>query len=439
MMHAPEEFSSYLVAREVPVCGEHTSATVGLKNTGLDVYFADGEVLHYDLAGRLLRIARPNVQWRRGLSGRMIELRRRRRDQGGGLARRLLDAAEADRRISGAAGRMARLAWHAEQCSTAPADVPRVAGRSWADALHAAVSFDARTAARDAAQFRTIYHDIPVLPPDQYSSLVVAATTGCRYNECTFCTLYRDTTYHMKPPDEFRHHVEAALAYHGAGLTLRRSVFLGQANALAGPRAWREEIMRIVQEFCEFPPADDTRFTPDWWRGSTRRFSGITSFLDVVTGVRITADEFAVLRGLQLRQISIGMESGAMRLLRWLRKPGHPRQLVDTVRAAKAGGVAVGVIVLVGAGGEPFFDEHVRATVEVLSAMSLAPTDYVYLSPLIAAEASEYAAVAAADGIAPLTPARMAEQTQLIRQGLRAATGERGPYVARYDVSHFVY
>ncbi len=197
--------------------------------------------------------------------------------------------------------------------------------------------------------------------------------------------------------------------------------------------------MRIVQEFCAFPPAEQTRFAPDWWQGSTRRFTGITSFLDVLAGVRITSDEFAALRALQLRQVYIGMESGAVPLLRWLRKPGHPRQLVDTVRAAKAAGLAVGVIVLVGAGGERFFEDHVRATLEILCAMSLAAGDYVYLSPLVAGEGGDYAAIAAADDIESLTPARLAEQTQQIRHGLRAARGERGPYVARYEVGHFVY
>jgi len=145
------------------------------------------------------------------------------------------------------------------------------------------------------------------------------------------------------------------------------------------------------------------------------------------------------MRQLNLRQIFIGMESGADALLRWLRKPATAEHMVDTVRAAKAGGVRVGVIVLIGAGGEQFFDQHVRETVNVIRAMALQRGDYVYLSPLVAAHGAEYAQLAQADSIHPLTPVRLVEQEQLIRQGIRVTPTRGGPYVARYEVESFVY
>ena len=70
--------------------------------------------------------------------------------------------------------------------------------------------------------------------------------------------------------------------------------------------------------------------------------------------------------------------------------------------------------------------------------MDLEPGDYVYLSPLVAAHGAEYAQIAAADHIVPLSPAN-SSQEQLIRQGLHAAAGRRGPYVAHYEVENFVY
>jgi radical SAM superfamily enzyme YgiQ (UPF0313 family) len=305
--------------------------------------------------------------------------------------------------------------------------------------VDAAARFDTSAARHDVSQFRALYHDIPVLPPDQYSSLVLAATDGCRYNKCTFCGFYRDAHYHMKTPDEFHAHVQAALAYQGRSLTLRRGVFLGQANALLGPRPWREEILHIVHRACELPPPDTTTVSPDWWQGSLSRFTGITSFLDAFVGARIPAEEFAALRQLNLRQIFIGLESGVNALLKWLRKPATAEHMVDTVRAAKAGGIRVGVIVLIGVGGERFFDEHVRETISVIRAMGLQKGDYVYLSPFVAAQGAEYVQLAEADSIHPLTPDRLVEQEQLIRRGMRRAPASGGPYVARYDVESFVY
>ena len=125
------------------------------------------------------------------------------------------------------------------------------------EVLAAAAAFDARAARADVARFQTIYRDIPILPPDQYSSLVLAATDGCRYNQCTFCGFYRDMQFHAKSVAEFQAHVQAAMAYHGHGLALRRGIFLGQADALWGPRAWprtsphRESSVRIAASRCD--------------------------------------------------------------------------------------------------------------------------------------------------------------------------------------------
>jgi radical SAM superfamily enzyme YgiQ (UPF0313 family) len=281
-----------------------------------------------------------------------------------------------------------------------------------------------------------LYHDVPVLPPDQYTALVLAATDGCRYNQCTFCGLYRDVRFRRRTVSEFREHVRAALQYHGASLTLRRTVFLGQADALLGPRSWREEVLQVVQEFCQFPPPDRPRGAASWWQGSETQFSGITSFLDAFAGQRISADEFAAMRELHLRQVFIGMESGSNALLRWLRKPSTAEETLAAVRAAKEGGVRVGVIVLVGAGGEPYYDEHVRETIQLIQAMRLEPGDYVYLSPIVAAHGAEYTEIAAAGGIAPLSPARLHAQESLLRDGIRQP---QGPYVAHYEVDDFVY
>ena len=123
-----------------------------------------------------------------------------------------------------------------------------------------------------------LYHDVPVLPPDQYTSLVLAATDGCRYNQCTFCGLYRDVRFRRRSADEFRDHVRAALDYHGAGLTLRRTVFLGQADALLGPRDWREEVLRIVATACQFPPLDSPRVRPPGGRDRARGSLGSLHF-----------------------------------------------------------------------------------------------------------------------------------------------------------------
>ena len=99
----------------------------------------------------------------------------------------------------------------------------------------------------------------------------------------------------------------------------------------------------------------------------------------------------------------------------------------------------MGIIILLGAGGERFFRSHVEQTVRLLGAMRLGGGDYVYLSPLVEMPGTEYGQRALTDRIQPLSPERMAEQEQLIRSGLSLGPRRDRPYVAHYDVSHFVY
>ncbi len=89
--------------------------------------------------------------------------------------------------------------------------------------LARAAAFDCPAADGDLLQFRELYHDIPILPPDQYNALVLLASDGCRYNKCTFCNFYRGVPYRPRTWDEFRQHVDAAVAYYGPALAARRT------------------------------------------------------------------------------------------------------------------------------------------------------------------------------------------------------------------------
>ncbi len=314
-----------------------------------------------------------------------------------------------------------------------PADAPDAIRRR----LMLGASWDQERYAADAERFNEAYKPIGILPPDQYMAVVVQASEGCHYNRCTFCQFYRGTPFRVKNPDEFQLHVDRVIAFIGRSAPLRRTVFLADANALVASQRRLIDLFSVLERSFAFAPESLTgRRLVAWQKANPFGKIGIYSFMDAFTADPKPAEEFAALRQCHLKRIYIGMESGHVPLLDFLRKPSKPEQVLETVQNAKAGGVNVGVIVMTGIGGRDYAHEHVRDSVKVLNGLPLGPGDLVYLSPFREDKDSEYARIAYETGLKPLSHAEGQQQAAAVRRGLDLAAGVK---VAVYDVDEFVY
>jgi hypothetical protein len=373
-------------------------------------------VMAYDRAGRPWTAYLDEVSYRRGLNGRVMAKwrttgkRRERRhllvDEAVGLERRLWELL-----LSLCEGiELGEVSWRTP-----------FPGEAW-EALQTALAFDAETSQRDAARYFDIYKPVGILPPDHYMAVVLQATEGCSFNTCTFCDFYKDRPFRIKSPEEFRAHAEAVREYLGAGLSLRRTLFLGDANALVIPLPRLVPLLEIVNEVYD-----------------VEALTGIYGFMDGFSGQKKTHDDYAKLAELGLAGVYIGLESGHNPLLERLNKPGQAEDVIEAAVAIKAAGVAVSVIVLLGVGGAEMAEAHVRDTARVLNAMPLDGEDIVYFSELVVHEGLPYAQEAA--GEKPLSHKERLAQGDAIEARLRfrdpAPTGR--PIVSRYDIREFVY
>lgn len=419
-------------------------AYTALSATELALYFEGDRALHYDLEGRLVKIAEPGQFWRRSLSGRYLHTRKLDPGEGGGLLRRLVEPPQGDELLVAAHAQTNAVA----TALSAPDAVIEVTRGSEPDprgkilpVLERAAAFDLAAARRDAMQFHALYGRVAVLPPDQYNALVVQVTEGCAYNGCTFCELYRGVPFHRKSLEEFRQHLTAVARYHGEALRARRSIFLGEANALTQPVSVLKDFLREINAHFELPApeAPTSGISSSWWLGSRTRFDGISSFLDAFTNVHRTTGDYHDLRRHGLRRVYIGLETGSAALLQWLHKPATPEGVIRCVNMLHEVDIAVGVIVLLGAGGHENAAVHVQETARALNAMTLGRSDYIYFSPLMVYPGSQYDTQAMSDQVTPLSAEEMRQQEQQIRQLLRFDPKRGRPYLARYELETFVY
>ncbi len=396
----------------------------------------------FDLAGRLIGAFDHGVNYRRGLDGRVLA---RWRDERNRRQRRWLSADEAQALLTKMRGELEviskQYSVNSIQYSVIGGDETEYGIRNThhevAAVMARALDFDY---VADIRRFHQVYRPISILPPDQYQALVLQATEGCSFNTCTFCALYRDRPFRIKTPAEFEQHVADVLAFFGPGVSMRRSLFLADANALIIPQKRLLPLMQITaRAFPILPEGLDAAARRAWLDEHPHGMTGVFAFVDGLSAERKTVDDFRQLRALGLRRVYIGLESGHEPLLAWLRKPSTAAEMIEAVGRMKAAGLQIGVIVLLGAGGRRFDAGHVQDTAAALDAMPLDGDDIIYFSPFQPDPAAPYLSIARAEGVDIPDDAFMAAQRQRILDRLTLPPPPAGPKRVPYNLADFVY
>ncbi len=273
----------------------------------------------------------------------------------------------------------------------------------------------------DVKTYSTVYKPVGILPPDQYISVVLQLTEGCSFNKCTFCNFYRDRPFKIKTPKEFNDHILDVKNFIGIGLSLRRTIFLGDANALVVPTKKLLPLIETIHKHLD-----------------VAGLGGLFAFLDGFSGEKKSINEYKSLKDLGLEKIYIGLESGCNELLKFLNKPGSAEEALEAVHQIKSAGISVGIIVLLGAGGKQFQDQHIKDTINIINRMNLDADDLLYFSELIESDGLEYSKQAFSANLKPLSSQERFLQRNMIEENL--IFSEAGtPHISTYDIRDFVY
>lgn len=410
------------------------AGTLTFSLEGVENYSFDGE-------GRLVGAWREARTYRRALDNRVLA---KWIEPGPGVrgVRRNRRFLEVDERRTLLEDCRARAAEVAHALERGELSIPRHAAAELELALEwlgRVQAWDGPALEGEAARFASIYRPIPILPPDQYLSIVIQATEGCSYNECTFCTFYRDRPFRIKDVASLREHTEQVMAFLGRGRTLRRGVFLADANAVIIPQSRLTPLLDQLNEQLPIAQGDARSSRPEHWRPEHWRADGIYAFVSAPDALRKNQTDFAALRERNLRRVYVGLETGHDPLRRFLRKEGVAAEVLEAVRTIKGGGVAVGLIAMVGIGGEAFRAAHARDTAALIDQMPLGAGDLVYLSPFVSDGETEYDRDIAAAGIAPLDEEALVIEEARLKSALEPFARRTGVKVSHYDVREFVY
>lgn len=306
--------------------------------------------------------------------------------------------------------------------------------------LHRILSYTLDRYEGRAEEFLRIYKPIRILPPDQYRSLVVQATEGCHYNRCNFCVFYKDRVFHIKTPAEFRVHLNAIRQYYGESLRLRRTIFLGDANAIVAPQKSLLCFLDTLNEEFEITPQGMEKEERTKWKAAHPiHFNGIVSFMDCFASNQKSVEDFKAMAARNLKRVYLGVETGSDPLLAFLNKAGRSDEIRSAIERVKQADIAVGLIIMIGIGGLKFNAEHIEKTVKLLRSLPLSEKDLIYFSEFVQLPEMPYTCKAVEEKVRPLNPSQMKTQMSLIRQQLKSSYPVIPAKLSVYDVRDFMY
>lgn len=184
-------------------------------------------------------------------------------------------------------------------------------------------------------------------PPSEAHSFILQATLGCSWNHCTYCAMYREKQFRVRDLAESLADVAAAGRRFGDRV---EKVFVADGDALVMDLEHWGPILAACR--AAFP-----------------RLRQVSCYAMATNVLAKTDDALRTLRDGGLSLLYIGPESGDDVTLKRLAKGSDFAAHAEAARRAKAAGMAISAIFLLGAGGVERSAEHAAASARLATAM----------------------------------------------------------------------
>ena len=244
-------------------------------------------------------------------------------------------------------------------------------------------------------------------PPSEARSLLVQATVGCPHNRCTFCLVYKNTRFKVRPVQEIKEDLEEAVRLYGSGV---RTLFFPAGNTIAMPTSALAEICRHARAL--FPNL--TRIT----------VYGSSQFI-----LKKGLGELRLLAEAGLRRIHVGWESGDDAILARIRKGATNRVHAEASRLMREAGLSLNAYVMLGIGGEERTRTHARETAALVNE---APPEVLRLRTFVPKVNTPLLEEVQAGRFAMLGPHQVLAETVALLEGIAAPVRVESDHYTNY-------
>lgn len=183
--------------------------------------------------------------------------------------------------------------------------------------------------------------DMVYYPQDELNTFLLPVTRGCSYNQCAFCSMYKDIPYREVPVSEIEKILMNAGRY-------TEKVFLTGADPLAIGFRKMKSLLAMIRQYLPYCAC-------------------VASYASIRNLAQYTVEELVILHDDGLRLLYIGFESGDDEVLSLMKK-SHRR--TDAIREAKKLNQArlpFNTIIMYGIAGAGQGEKYARATADMIN------------------------------------------------------------------------
>ncbi len=237
----------------------------------------------------------------------------------------------------------------------------------------------------------------PIRPPSEAQSLMLRVTRNCPWNKCTFCGLYKNKTFSVRPVSHVKKdidgirrcadHILRAIETHGKNFkgalpAIMASIPQGDQLIFPSVLSWVQNGMESI--FLQ--DANTLIVKPDnlveillYIRKQFPAVQRITSYSRSHTITRISDADLSRLADAGLNRIHIGMESASDAVLIFVKKGVDKKTHIDAGQKVMRAGIELSEYFMPGLGGEAMSRSH---ALETADAMSQINPDFIRLRTL---------------------------------------------------------
>lgn len=183
--------------------------------------------------------------------------------------------------------------------------------------------------------------------PMEAGTQLLEVTAGCSHNKCTFCTMYRESSFRVSPME---HIEEDLIEIKSNGRKINR-LFLVNGDPFV---LSTEKLVKIAEKIHYYLPEVET----------------ITCYTSILNLKNKSLEDLKKLRALKFNQLHIGVETAYDPALKMMNKGFTKQEAYENIKKIKEAGFEWDALLMVGIAGKGKRDINVKETAELLNTYS---------------------------------------------------------------------